>query len=272
MKSSTRFDRNLRFLGMLGLIAGFALIAAIQHLFWKLVRGGETDLYRAKARRIGVECRRALRLLRIGVRFEPGESPWRQGGLIVCNHLSYIDILVLSSQLPALYITSVETGSMGWIGTLCRIAGCVFVERRNPNALSSEISRIESLLRAGIPVVLFPEATSTDGRDVLPFKSALYECALRAKVPIHSFCIRYAPRESGVPYHGEMTLLPHLHQLCDGLPRIATLEYLDTLPPSDTLERKAAARGTHARIRDAYVSRMARPRAVEVRPQPGVPA
>ncbi|NDG83627.1 MAG: 1-acyl-sn-glycerol-3-phosphate acyltransferase [Proteobacteria bacterium] len=270
MRSSTPFDRNLRFLGMIALIAGFAILATLQHAFFKITRRNEAALYRAKARWIGIQSRLALRLLKIGVRFRGAETLSQPGGLIVCNHLSYIDILILSSQMPALYITSVETGSQGWIGRLCRIAGCVFVERRNPAALKHEIGRIETLLRDGIPVVLFPEATSTDGSDVLPFKSGLYECALGSKTPIHSFCIRYAPHASGVPYHGDMTLLPHLYELCDGLPRIATLEYLDTLPPSDTLERKDAARKTHTRIRNAYVSRMARTRTVEIRTQPGM--
>jgi 1-acyl-sn-glycerol-3-phosphate acyltransferase len=120
--------------------------------------------------------------------------------------------------------------------------------------------------------VLFPEATSTDGADVRPFRSSLYECALQARVPIHSFCVRYAPADAGIPYYGEMTLLPHLFGLCDGRDRMATLEFLDTIEPSATLERKALARTTRLQIRQAYVSRMGRTPEVEIRPESEVQA
>jgi 1-acyl-sn-glycerol-3-phosphate acyltransferase len=253
---------------MILLILEFFAVAALEHGFFLLLKRERNGLNRRKSHLIRNYSKRALGILNVGVRFHPETHPWLKGGLIVCNHLSYIDVLVISSCIPTLYITSVETGSSGWIGAICRIAGCLFVERRKVTALRGEVTDIHKTLSSGLPIVLFPEATSSDGCDVLPFKSSLFECALRSKVPIHSLCLKYAPRGPGIPYHGDMTLLPHLFSLCDGLPRIATLDFLDTLDPSDTLERKGAARTTHLQIRKAYVSRMGRTQKTKSPAQP----
>ena len=253
---------------MVALILEFFVVSSLEHVLFMLFKREQNALHRRKSILIRSYSKRALRILNVGVRFHPETHPWLNGGLIVCNHVSYIDILVISSCIPTLYITSVETGSAGWVGALCKLAGCLFVERRKVTSLKEEVTDIHHALSSRLPVVLFPEATSSDGTDVLPFKSSLFECALRAKVPIHALCLKYAPIRTGIPYHGEMTLLPHLYSLCDGLPRIATLDFLDTLDPSDTLERKGAARTTHLQIRKAYVSRMGRNQKTEVTAPP----
>ncbi len=254
------------------LVLEFFVTASVEHLMLGLSRSGREQLPRKKALRIGRYSKRALAILGVRVDYDRNTRPFPGGGMMVCNHVSYLDILVLSSQIPALYITSVETGSAGWIGALCRLAGCLFVERRKVTALKKEVSEIDSALKNGVPVVLFPEATSSDGRDVLPFRSSLYECALQARAPIHSFCIHYTPEDNGVPYYGEMTILPHLFAICDGRSRTAHLEFLDTIEPSDTLERKAAARTTRFQIRQAYVSRMGRAPEDQVRPESALQA
>jgi 1-acyl-sn-glycerol-3-phosphate acyltransferase len=253
---------------MIAVILEFFMVASFEHGFFLLFKRERSALYRRKSNLIRHYSKRALRILNIGVRFHPETHPWLNGGLIVCNHLSYIDILVISSCIPTLYITSVETGSAGWIGALCKLAGCLFVERRKVTSLKGEVTDIHSTLSGSIPIVLFPEATSSDGRDVLPFKSSLFESALKAQAPIHSLCLKYAPQGTGIPYHGDMTLLPHLYALCDGLPRIATLDFLDTLDPSDTLDRKGVAQATHQQIRKAYVSRVGRNQKIKNATQP----
>jgi len=254
MRNTPRLERALRFGSMTGLIAAFLLDASIRHLLSRISNESRMDQFRKKGIQIQRYSRLALRVLGI----DPGTNAVPvKSGLVVSNHLSYTDILVISSKIPALYITSVETGTAGWIGALCKVAGCLFVERRKVSTLQSELIEMDSVLQAGIPLVLFPEATSTDGKDVLPFRSSLYECAIRTKVPVHALCLRYQPENSGVPYHGDMTLLTHLHSLCDGRPRSATLDFLDTVDPSDHLDRKGVASRTHQKIRQAYVSRMA---------------
>lgn len=175
-------------------------------------------------------------------------------GLVVCNHLSYLDILILSAEIPALFVTSIEVKNSGWAGKLSELAGCLFVERRSRENRDLEVEQIEIALSAGVPVVVFPEATSSDGQKVLPFKSTLYECAIRARVPIHNFMIRYQNEE--VPYYGDMTLLTHLFKLTSVEKVSACLDFLETFPVSETMERRALAQASEALIRKSYVSRI----------------
>jgi 1-acyl-sn-glycerol-3-phosphate acyltransferase len=255
MKSIIKCSQTLRFARVIGIILEFFVVASSSQMM-AIFRKDQGIRYRKKSELIQHYSRRVLQLLNVTP--ESFAPPSLNGGMMVCNHLSYLDILVISSQFRVLYITSVETGSSGWVGALCRLAGCLFVERRKVTQLKNELTEIDSVLGTGTPVVLFPEATSSDGRDVLPFRSSLYECAIQARVPIHVFCLRYDPVDSGIAYHGAMTLLPHLFQLCDGIPRKASLEFLDTTEPSDNLMRKSVAQNHHRRIRQAYVSRMGR--------------
>jgi 1-acyl-sn-glycerol-3-phosphate acyltransferase len=175
-----------------------------------------------------------------------------QSGLVVSNHISYLDILVISAELPALFVTSVEVRNSGWAGKLCELAGCLFVERRSRENRDSEIRQIEIVLQMGIPVVVFPEATSSSGTSVLPFKSTLFECAIRAQVPVHNFLVRYENEE--VPYYADMTLVDHLFRLTAVKKIEAELEFLESFPVSEKTQRKALAEASERLIRECYVA------------------
>jgi 1-acyl-sn-glycerol-3-phosphate acyltransferase len=93
---------------------------------------------------------------------------------IVSNHLSYIDILLISSVLPTSFVTSVEMKNTPFLGQIIQLAGCLFVERRNKKNIMNEIGDIENALNKGLNVTVFPEATSTNGEQVLKFKRSLF--------------------------------------------------------------------------------------------------
>src|SRR5512146_1631898 len=84
--------------------------------------------------------RRALAVLGVRVRADRrvGQDPDHGGLLIVSNHLSSLDILIISSILPSVFITSVELRESFLLGALARLGGCLFVERRNPAGLKRE--------------------------------------------------------------------------------------------------------------------------------------
>lgn len=124
-------------------------------------------------------------------------SPGR-GCLIVANHLSTLDILMLSALAPSVFVTSVEMKHTFFLGVLARCAGSLFVERRKPSGLKQEISAIADALRKGSSVVLFPEGTTTNGDCVLQFKNALFHAAVRAEADVLPLCIRYR-RVNGEP-------------------------------------------------------------------------
>jgi 1-acyl-sn-glycerol-3-phosphate acyltransferase len=159
-------------------------------------------------------CRFACRVL--GVRTNVhGIIPRR--GLLVCNHLSYLDILVISATTPCVFVAKRDVRSWPLFGWLAKAAGAIFVDRRR----KTDAARIGSLIRDAVNghnlVVLFPEGTSSDGSTVLPFKSALLEPALELDARITAGAIDYRLRDGSVGdevcYWRDMTLVPHLLNL-----------------------------------------------------------
>lgn len=112
-------------------------------------------------------------------------------GLIVGNHMGFIDILVMNSLMPSLFITSKEIKETPFLGLLCEMGGCLFVERRSRNTINDELSEIIKYLKKSFRVILFPEATSTNGEGIFPFKRTLLTAAPLAEVPVQPYCFNY---------------------------------------------------------------------------------
>lgn len=140
-------------------------------------------------------------------------------GLIVCNHLSYIDVLILFAYFPACFVTSVEIRRTPFLGQLCLLAGCLFVERRSRENLTQEISQLSTALKAGLNVTIFPEATSTNGEAVIRFRRPLFQAAIDAQVPALCLSLNYrslddepmTPKNRDqVFWYDDMTFVDHL--------------------------------------------------------------
>src|SRR6185437_308568 len=100
-------------------------------------------------------------------------------GLLVSNHLSYVDILIISSITPAIFVAKREVSGWPVFGPLARMGGTLFVDRGRRTLVGKTTDEIQSALDQGALVVLFPEGTSSNGQTVLPFKSSLLEPATR---------------------------------------------------------------------------------------------
>jgi len=134
-------------------------------------------------------------------------------GLVVSNHLSYLDILFFASVMPCIFVSKSEVLSWPLFGILARCGGTVFVERGRSHGVDETAREIADALAGGIPVVLFPEGTSTDGSTVLPFRTALLQPAITTRTPILTAAISYSLAdgvEADLCYYGEITFLPHL--------------------------------------------------------------
>lgn len=159
-------------------------------------------------------CRTALRRLHIDIQRQ-GEFPAR--GLLVANHLSYLDILVLSALSPCAFVAKKEVRGWPLFGLMAHMAGTVFVDRtRSSDTHRVNIAMLEALA-AGVVIVLFPEGTSSDGSSVLPFRPALFEAAVKSGEYVSSAHISYELDQgsvaSDVCYWGSMTFFPHLLKL-----------------------------------------------------------
>lgn len=143
----------------------------------------------------------------------------RPQGLIVSNHLGYLDIFVFSTIAQCVFVSKSEVKSWPLVGWVASMTGSVFVDRGRPSRTQLPQQEMQGRLQAGERLVLFPEATSSDGRTMLPFRSSLFEAAVAVAAPITAAHISYELAEgdgdpaTDVCYWGEMTLLPHLIKL-----------------------------------------------------------
>src|SRR5262245_13416247 len=171
---------------------------------------------RAHARAVWLHswCRFACRVLGIRIRTH-GSMP--SSGLLVSNHLSYLDIVVLSSIRPCVFVAKRDVANWPLFGWLAHAAGTIFVDRQRRCSSPKVVKRIRDAITRGSMVVLFPEGTSSDGSTVLPFKSALLESAVQLRSPIAAASIEYALDDGSVGeeicYWRDMTLVPHLLNL-----------------------------------------------------------
>jgi lyso-ornithine lipid O-acyltransferase len=108
--------------------------------------------------------------LRITVKGEPSSS---RPLLVIANHVSWLDIVAISSILPAIFVTQHGVASWPVFGRLAKLSPSIFVNRDRKREVLQTIDCISEALSAEDVVAIFPEGTSTDGTAVLPFRSAL---------------------------------------------------------------------------------------------------
>jgi 1-acyl-sn-glycerol-3-phosphate acyltransferase len=159
-------------------------------------------------------CRRMERLLDLQARHlgEPSDQ-----GLFVFNHVSYLDIIALSARHPLVFVAKKEVRSWPVIGWLAAAAGTVFIDRHRRGDVADVTERIQDLLSRGIRVCIFPEGTSSDGSQVLPFRTSLLAPAMNGDQPVTAGWIGYSLEdgEAGTEacYWGDLTFGPHLLNL-----------------------------------------------------------
>src|SRR5215472_18232767 len=118
---------------------------------------------------------RTLRGLAVSYSWE-GSAP--ASGLLVANHLSYLDILVFSAIAPCVFVSKREVRSWPGIGWVASLAGSVYIDRSRHDGTHDVQPQLAASLAAGVRVILFAEGTSSDGRQVLPFRSSLFQPAV----------------------------------------------------------------------------------------------
>ena len=138
-------------------------------------------------------------------------------GLCVSNHLSYLDIPVYGSVAPMTFVSKQEVLAWPLFGHWAAMCGTLFIKRERKGDVAEVGEQMAVVLRAKVPLVVFPEGTSSGGDTVLPFKSSLFQPAIDHQWAVTPMRIRYELADGSVPdevaYWGDMTLLPHLLNL-----------------------------------------------------------
>ena len=208
----------------------------------------------------------------IGLRVQvEGELASVRPLLLVSNHISYLDILILGWKTPVRFTPKKEMAKWPVVSTICRLLNCVFIERTNVRIKDAR-SKIYDALAAGDVLSLFPEGTTGNGRHLLPFKSSLLsiaeerigmkdgECELFVQPAIINYtAIGCLPIDSTqwpiIAWYGDMVLLPHLWRLLK-LSRIdARLTFLPAVTLSQFGDRKRLALYCHDSVIDVLQAR-----------------
>jgi 1-acyl-sn-glycerol-3-phosphate acyltransferase len=170
------------------------------------------------------------------------------GGLVVSNHLSYLDVLAYASIVPCVFVAKREVRRWPVFGAFATIAGTIYVDRERRGANGGAAALIEEALAAGLRVVLFPEGTSSDGSAVLRFHSGFFEPAIRTGAAVTAAAIGYASstaEEARLAYHGDDVFGPHLVRTLGQSDLVARVAFAKARYYAD---RKEAARATQAEV------------------------
>jgi 1-acyl-sn-glycerol-3-phosphate acyltransferase len=186
-------------------------------------------------------CRVALRRLKVSCALH-GEFP--SDGLIISNHLSYLDIMVMSALHPCLFVSKKEVAAWPIFGWLATLSGTIYIDRERRSDVARVNEELLKGLNSGVPCVLFPEGTSSNGEQVLPFRSSLLQPAVECAAHITPAYISYSdPRAC---WFGDAEFFPHALELL-GISRVsAVVRFSATRMKAE--ERKAAARAAYERV------------------------
>lgn len=191
-------------------IAASSLSAAAAAGRLRKLRGaGDLDQARARALVLRDVCRRLLDLHRVRAEVE-GPIPLGPV-LLASNHVSWLDPLVVGATVPCVPVSKLDVSGWPIIGGLVTELGVLFVNRGDPGSGAQVIRGAERALAAGVPVLNFPEGTTTTGQEVLPFRRGLFGLARRAGVPVVPVALSYDPPH--LAWVGDATFLPHYLRL-----------------------------------------------------------
>jgi len=170
--------------------------------------------------------------------------------LIVSNHLSYLDIFVLASRYPSVFIASVDGVKNAFIlGTIARLGGGIFVDRLNRMNIKTEIDKISVVIKNGFSVIVFPEATTSNGDKVLDFKSSLFTPAINSGIKIQPLCIKYKKlngkvigeqNRDFVYYYGDAEFFTHFRKLISQSSIEVEVNLLEEIDTATVNSRKQA--------------------------------
>lgn len=220
----------------------------------RIVSHGAPALDRAIALWMRRWARWSIRIAGLKLSIED-DQPSAHGALIIPNHTSYLDILVISAAAPVFYVPKAEL--LGWpaVGQWLRWLRQPCVVRRRTAGLAATAARIRELLKAGVSVCAFLEGTTTGGDRVLPFKPPLLQAAIDAGVDVRPAAIRYtAPAGVNVPddvaYWRDHVFGPHIWRIF-GLGGVeATVRLGEAIKATECPDRKALARRLRADVLD----------------------
>lgn len=197
--------------------------------------------------------KRLLHILKVKAHID-GELATQSGNvLLVANHISWLDIFVLKAHHPVRFVAKAELARWPVVSRMIRGAGTVFIERERRRDTHRVNQKIASVLAAGDVVAIFPEGTTTHGKDVLPFKSSLLQPIVEAEGRVQPIAIRYRTPEGDIAmaptYVGDTSFAQSFWAVCGERELTVELVAMPAMPARG--HRRHLARAAEHSIRTA---------------------
>lgn len=183
--------------------------------------------------------------------------------LLVGNHMSYMDILAMGRAQETMFVTSVDMGEVPLLGHITKLAGCIHVERRHRGEIERDLKNIVEALQQGFNVMIYPEGTSSNGMQVLPFKKSLLMAAVEAQKDILPVVLKYVEVD-GEPFgphnadkicwYGDMSFGPHFLNVMKLKSLKAELHFLDPIKVTKESTRHELAEKAYQAINAVYMA------------------
>jgi 1-acyl-sn-glycerol-3-phosphate acyltransferase len=181
----------------------------------------------------------------LGIAFECEGTPLRRAGLIVVNHVSWLDIMALHAVVPeARFVSKADVKGWPLVSRLVDAAGTLYLERERKRDALRVVHAVAAVLGAGEVVAIFPEGTTSTGHGLLPFHANLLQAAIATATPVQPVALRFSdathPVSEAVEFIGATSLFESLWRTSCGDGLRARLTFL-TPRATAHVERRALA-------------------------------
>lgn len=178
--------------------------------------------------------------------------------LLVANHISWLDILVIHAARHCRFVSKSDIRDWPLLGLLASGSGTLFIERASRRDALRMVKDMADAMTAGDVVAVFPEGTTSDGRDLLPFHANLIQAAILAQAPVQPMSLKFVDARSGEPsfapcYIGDDTLIGSIWRTLTAQPILAVVHFGEPQQCNDRDRRAWASdlRQEVVRLRDA---------------------
>jgi len=183
-----------------------------------------------------------------------GKLPENLGSLFISNHLGYSDILIHGAMVGSRFAPKADIRKWPFLGPFIGLSFPVWVDRRNKIKSMETMEEFRLTLDLGVPLIVYPEGTSTDGlHGILPFKSTPFEAAVEAHAQVVPVITEYFPEPGCMnpAWYGDLDFLPHVYEFLGTRRLRARVTILDPIQP-DGRDRKDLAEASRSVMVRAY--------------------
>lgn len=228
-------------------LVGLAITATVFPLLAELFTADRACRYKNTIKIRWLRCFGGI----IGLRVRRQGRPAERSALMVSNHISWLDVLVVGRYSPGCFIAKSDVADWPVIGYLAGQAGTLFIRRGETRQLHAVCEKIAREFKAQRAVIAFPEGTTSRGDRLLPFHASLFQPAAAAGADVQPVAISYCGKARALaPFIGDDAFVPHLLKLLT-LRRIEVrVDFLPSLKAGE-LHRQALSRQARDAIETA---------------------